>query len=144
MIPLCKWNRFSNIIKKFHDKKSERSIYDKKWSTLRRLRNILNTSLRNAYATLSFFIVLFRFQTIPSVILKQQPGDVEAQSGRSHSIIPLMITRSRIYVTSTSRISNSIPSFVQQHDQDHNERQSATASAPRIHTFRNGTTNFAG
>lgn len=142
MIPLCKWNRFSNIIKKFHDKKSKRLIYGRKWSTLRRLRNILNTSLRNAYATLPFFIVLFRFQTIPPVILKQQPGDVEAQSGRSHSIIPLMITRSRIYVTSTSRISNSIPSFVQQ--QDYNERQSATASALRIHTFRNRTTIFAG
>lgn len=142
MILLCKWNRFSNIIKKFHDKKSERSIYGRKWSTFRRLRNILNTSLRNAYATLPFFIVLFRFQTIPSVILKQQPGDVEAQSGRSHSIIPLMITRSGIYVTSTSRISNSIPSFVQQ--QDHNERQSTTASALRIPSFRNGTTIFAG
>lgn len=135
MIPLCKWNRFSNIIKKFHDKKPERSIYGRKWSTLRRLRNILNTSLQNAYATLPFFIVLFRSQTIPFVISKQQPG-------RSHSIILLMITRSRIDVSSTSRISNSIPSFVQQ--QDHNERQSATASALRIHTFRNGTTIFAG
>lgn len=142
MIPLCKWNRFSNIIKKSHDKKSERSIYGRKWSTLHRLRNILNTSLRNAYATLPFFIVLFRSQTIPFVISKQQPGDVEAQSGRNHSIILLMITRSRIDVSSTSRISNSIPSFVQQ--QDHNERQSATASALRIHTFRNGTTIFAG